>query len=323
MQKIIETIIEKIFRRTPVASGSRMQMAIFGKHQAWEDHMNPIGLKTEFMNKAKRWFYDEGILESLPPPPRNSLPYPYTFVWCFPHNLILGRMWPSSDKVGRKVPMIVWVLCTHVPLKRVDKTVLPELMQVEAQCRQAERKETVYEILDQAQLRLDNLCQNLEDHSDPRIAGSNALPELARRKEWDDNPLGLYRILYEFEIKLGRFIVPGKTLCGIKNLKESPDPVLFRIPLAFGDVRDKILQLHLWEEFIAAHYGIGTPALYCIPDEGAWMDVILRTPPGNQLTCLWASTQVIHLISDIPYPMSDEFLGRMQSLVHPTLPVGG
>src|SRR3954468_13704104 len=91
------------------ASGRYVALAAFGKHPGWDDHIEDLGLETESLNFAKLVLYVNGIrrqnvsgvwekLDSA-----QQLPgFQHVFVWQRGGQLLIGRMWSSSDGKGRK-----------------------------------------------------------------------------------------------------------------------------------------------------------------------------------------------------------------------------
>ena len=53
----------KVFLRDPPSA--RIQIAGFGKHPAWDDHIDDIGLNTESLVLTKQFLYSEGIATQL------------------------------------------------------------------------------------------------------------------------------------------------------------------------------------------------------------------------------------------------------------------
>ena len=57
------TRFQKVFLRDPLHG--RVILAGFGKHPAWDDHIDDIGLETESLVIAKRVIYSEGIASQI------------------------------------------------------------------------------------------------------------------------------------------------------------------------------------------------------------------------------------------------------------------
>src|SRR6266446_5584082 len=123
--------------RTPSA-----HFGAFGKHPGWNDHLDDIGLDTEPLIAAKQYLYVQGIggvvdagqWEALPPADALA-EFRHTFVWLDGDNILVGKLWSSSDGKGRtKYPMVV---CAHFANRTEPgiPDVLPLLDQLEQSCR--------------------------------------------------------------------------------------------------------------------------------------------------------------------------------------------
>src|SRR5437762_8812249 len=117
-------------------------LAAFGKHPGWDDHVEDLGLETESLNFAKLVLYvngiggqiDSGAWEKLDQV--QQLPgFDHLFVWQRSGQVLLGRMWSSSDGKGRKrYPMVVCLHFMGIPLQWALKHALPVLAELEQEC---------------------------------------------------------------------------------------------------------------------------------------------------------------------------------------------
>ncbi|MBC7854517.1 MAG: hypothetical protein IAF94_13870 [Pirellulaceae bacterium] len=83
-------------------------LALFGKHPAWDDHMDDLGLATASLQLCKRLLYIQGIAanaarqQSLPGDQAVDLfPYRHFLLWFRDREMILLRMVESEDGRGR------------------------------------------------------------------------------------------------------------------------------------------------------------------------------------------------------------------------------
>jgi len=105
------TRFSKVFLREP--SRGQVYLAGFGKHPAWDDHIDDIGLETDSLVIAKQVIYSEGIASQISSGVWNQLEtshhaidFDHRFVWRRAAQCILGGIWASTDGKGR----------THFPL---------------------------------------------------------------------------------------------------------------------------------------------------------------------------------------------------------------
>jgi hypothetical protein len=130
-------LLEDVPRVTP-GSNKQVFLGAFGKHPGWDDHVEDLGLETGTLNTAKVLFYVEGIggeidagaWEKLDESQRLSA-FKHIFVWHRPGQLLIGRLWSSSDGKGRtRYPMVVCAHCTGVTLAWALDHVLPRALRL-------------------------------------------------------------------------------------------------------------------------------------------------------------------------------------------------
>src|SRR6516225_7447947 len=91
------------------------QLAAFGKHPAWDDHIDDIGLTTETLVAVRRILYSEGIASQLSSgawtrleESGQALEFNHRFVWSREAQSVIGGIWASKDGKGRtQFPLIV------------------------------------------------------------------------------------------------------------------------------------------------------------------------------------------------------------------------
>lgn len=105
----------KVFLRDQLKG--RMPVAGFGKHPAWDDHIDDIGLETETLVIAKQLIYSQGIASQLASgawdhieTSNQSIEFDHRFVWARKGQALVGTILASSDGKGRaRFPMIICV----------------------------------------------------------------------------------------------------------------------------------------------------------------------------------------------------------------------
>lgn len=85
-----------------------VQVAVFGKHPAWDDHIDDIGLSTNSLALTKQHLYVDGIAKQLAKGAWDRLEvsgqstdFDHRFVWAFRQQAILGVILASNDGKGR------------------------------------------------------------------------------------------------------------------------------------------------------------------------------------------------------------------------------
>src|SRR5262249_7473370 len=105
----------KVFLRDPLRG--RVLLAGFGKHPAWDDHIDDIGLETESLVLVKQVLYAEGIASQISSGAwnqlensRHAIDFDHRFVWGRSDQSIVGGIWASTDGKGRTLfPMVICV----------------------------------------------------------------------------------------------------------------------------------------------------------------------------------------------------------------------
>jgi hypothetical protein len=102
----MDASIQKEFLRDFSRRNSGPALAVFGKHPAWNDHMDDLGLSTPSLRACKRLLYIQGIAanasrqQSLPAG-AEFLPYRHLLLWFRGREAILLRLLESEDGRGR------------------------------------------------------------------------------------------------------------------------------------------------------------------------------------------------------------------------------
>src|ERR1700675_3875744 len=103
----------KVFLRDPL--NARIYFAAFGKHPAWDDHIDDIGLNTETLALTKQGLYSEGIANKLALGAWNqiessgtAIDFDHRFVWGRDQKAVEGAIWASIDRKGRtRFPLVI------------------------------------------------------------------------------------------------------------------------------------------------------------------------------------------------------------------------
>jgi hypothetical protein len=103
----------KVFLRESLEGG--IHLAAFGKHPAWDDHIDDLGLNTDSLVLTKKLIYSQGIAGQLASGAwdqiersGNAIEFNHRFCWSRQNQAIAGAVWASTDRKGRtRFPMIV------------------------------------------------------------------------------------------------------------------------------------------------------------------------------------------------------------------------
>ncbi|KPK75794.1 MAG: hypothetical protein AMJ79_09685, partial [Phycisphaerae bacterium SM23_30] len=120
----------------------QIYLAVFGKHPGWDDHIEDLGLETERLVDAKRTLYVQGIGGNIDAGSWEDLAqvqqldgFRHLLVWRLAGDLLVGRMWSSTDGKGRtSYPMIALTQCPRLALSWALEQVPPRLEQIQSRC---------------------------------------------------------------------------------------------------------------------------------------------------------------------------------------------
>src|ERR1700731_2562237 len=149
----------KVFLRDPLSA--RVQVAGFGKHPAWDDHIDDIGLTTETLVLTKQLLYSEGIASQLASgawdqieKSGNAIEFDHRFVWGRDQQAIVGAIWSSADRKGRtRFPLVICAQAGFTGARSVDLLFDP-IERLGVVCRKAKTQEETREAFILAQMEI-------------------------------------------------------------------------------------------------------------------------------------------------------------------------
>lgn len=293
-----------------------IHLGAFGKHPGWDDHIDDLGLESPQLINAKRIFYVQGMSGNIDSGAWDNLAdedqlkkFHHVFAWRVGDDLMIGRLWSSSDGKGRKrYPMIVVSHCGGLPMSWSFSRVLPMLEKIEGQCQAATTAASVRSIVDQAREELRSLINGRDggrDGNDPSLP--NPLATLATRPEMGVELRGLLAILYQVERELAPFRPNSRS---DRSMQVAPRHL--RVPACADGPEEAML---LWLRFMLTQLDPNTPLCVIVPLDEQFVDLIVGEPAPTQLFCVRASTHKIPLTSEIPYNLDAEFINRSRGLI--------
>ncbi len=310
MDSLFKRIKQRLGGRGASPETARVVVAAFGKHPAWDDHMDDIGLQTPALVAMKRALYVEGIgknidngkwaqLEST----GSAIEFGHTFVWRRDDDTIAGRLWPSRDGPGRtNYPMVVCVHGLHVPLRWVYDCVLPRLSRIETECRTSSTASDVRACLAACQGELLTMLPPSAPVAEGSWEQGGAIARLADCTALGSDKQGLIRILYHIDREMSDGLV---SCAGPDGCQRSAHA---RVPASSGHGTELSI---VWTRLLIKWYGQHTGVLVIMPRQETWLDIILGNPSPSQLYCLRASFDALPLTSTVPYKISDQFIEKL------------
>lgn len=310
-------LTEDVRRFSP--AGGYAALAVFGKHPGWDDFIEPttevtkddLGLETESLNLVKTVFLvngiggqiDSGAWEALEP--AQQLPaFGHLLVWQRSGQIIIGRLWSSSDGKGRKrYPMIVCAHLFGVTLEWAVKNALPVLKSVEDGCIEATTAADVRRIVLRARFALRAAIESADDKGEYSPVPQAVLQGILR-PPGAASPEAFLRVLYQVEGQLGPFFT------GAGKSRSTPPTTLaqqVRVPAVGSGPEQSFL---FWTKFFLKLVDPSFPVLITIPLGQAWVDVTVGEPESQQFFCLRATPKALPLSSEVPYKLDDSFRAK-------------
>ncbi|AWI10048.1 hypothetical protein [Ereboglobus luteus] len=282
-----------------------VHLAAFGKHPAWNDHMEDIGLNTLTLLEAKRYIYLQGISGNIdsgawnppssPAPSSDSAIQPFSpsalssaalsfnhwLLWQRPGEILLGRLLASTDGKGRtRYPFVVLAHIINLPLAAALETCAPLIDEAARQAREATTPDAVRQVIAQARARLSATAEASSDSPNPLPPGLR--PAI--------DPTGWARIYHVIESQLHQY-GPGAR-------PEHPSCRHLRLPSASPRAVQNLLW---WATYWLTQLDTQIPLLLIAPETAAWLDLIVGEPASQHFRCLLVDSAALPTVTDTPY----------------------
>jgi len=293
----------------------RVYVGAFGKHPAWNDHLDDIGLLTASLVRLRRSLYGNGIASQIEAAAwekagvERTLPaFDHTMLWRRGGESIAGRIWSSRDGVGRSLfPMAAVAHCIGQRFEFIASEVIPALEAAEAGCIASTAAVGVLSALAEAQRGL-------------RLRAGGALDSIAVADSlvgvdgWTAyfslDRTDLERVFHHLRVNFGIFAPGSNAWCSGEGAARSK---VLRLPRVPGST--PVETLNAWLAFIATQVDPAVPLLGIVPRTGTWIDVIVGEPTGADFFALRASLAAAPLVTDVPYQLDTE----SRQLIEPLL----
>jgi hypothetical protein len=314
----VASILQKLFgRRGPSQDGGApaAYVATFGKHPAWNDFADDLGLETERLVELKRlvmqaidvnaaqWehLHEQQRLDGL----RHLL------AWVTEQGVVLARLWSSSDGKGRKrYPMVACAECRGVAPAAVLGHVPAVLERVERECRAATTPAEVGGALDRARAELRQwLGSAAAAPAASDLSTADAFERLAACAALGEPRKGITTLLYRLEQEAPQLLTWGRDgRAGASDGRGgSGRPAYLRLPACAASPADAAL---LWATFLAAVVTRRASCMVILPAGERWADLVVGDPTPASLYCLRANEKGVPLTTDIPYTIDAAFADK-------------
>ena len=319
------SILQKLFGRRDAAqtgSAPAAYVGAFGKHPAWNDFVDDIGLETQRLIDAKRLLLagvDVNIAQWDHLHEQQRLDeFRHVFLWVGEGSVLVGRLWASSDGKGRtRYPMVAVAECAGLSLAPALRQSLQALDQVERRVAAATTQQEVVAAADAARQAMRQWAASAppapgaapaEDLSPATAAGT-----LLRHPDLGPAGRGIVTLLYRLEQEAPHWLTWGRDGKADRDSKSgSPRPAYVRLPACADNPGDAML---LWARFLANVASRRAPLLFVAPSGERWVDLVVGEPTPASLYCLRANEKGVPLTTDIPYSIEPAFAQKAAQFV--------
>jgi hypothetical protein len=316
----LSNLAEKFRETLAKPSGEFCSLGAFGKHPAWNDHIEDIGIDSEALLVAKQLLYVHGLAElvgrwdSL----EEALPdFDHLICWIAEDEFMLGRMWSSRDGVGRgHYPMVALADMSTPFTPAVAQAVYARLRALEDGCRARRNpgggdvpenmptSQEVIQLLGEEREQLRRALSMLPKRDGKPEDPGRWLPEAGIHLDREQ----MLRVLHGLRSCLpsastGR--ASGMRRISRKTMSE-PAPMAHHVRLPANPGRP-LQTVHAWYGIASQFVRPATPMLLLLPDGQPWVDVIFGRPTSKELYCVKAPTSSIPGLADIPYQIDEDF----------------
>lgn len=154
----MDPAFEKDFLRDFKRGSAKPALALFGKHPAWNDHMDDFGLSTPSLRTCKRLLYLQGMAANAARQQSEAgpvQPYRHFLLWIREREAMLIRMVESEDGRGRGYfPFLAAIHFDSTEAQRSLRLLLSALRSLVDDCRALQSRDAVGERHRQAQERI-------------------------------------------------------------------------------------------------------------------------------------------------------------------------
>jgi hypothetical protein len=310
------------FAKILAGSPPGVHLAAFGKHPGWDDHVEPIGLESEPLVAARDILYVDGIggvinAAMWEKKPDEVLPHiAHVFSWNSSTDMLLGRMWSSTDGKGRAHYPMVAVAHLGIPFSyslavRTGRV----LADVETRCRQAVTAGEVRAIFAAGleELRASLALPPDELGAEPDRATCSRLAEAMHLNDGET----FARALYAMESRSQAFAhSPGASAkISLKMLESDAPAQQNRLPM---EPNDSIGGIAFWQKILTDFTPPKVPVLFIHPLGHDWVDLIYGTPTPKQLYCIRANPAALPLASTVPWELDAAFQEKAAEFIGET-----
>lgn len=303
---------------------ARAHACAFGKHPAWDDHIEDIGLDHDRLVWIKRVLYAEGIAGNIDSgawekieEPKRLPAFNHRFYWRSPEGLVVGRFWSSRDGKGRtKYPMVACAWVEGVPDVWSVEQISKRLEKFEQTVKQTDNAELVKLAVGQLQRELATAAAVVL--GTPGGESTTLMARLIDSPAMDasgQKGLGLLRVVYEIERELAAFKTGTTSGFLRKGDASGPKAQHLRVPFGLESSDGPGAGPRAWLAVMDQELGKNVPVLVLEPIGESFIDIIVGEPGPSMLFCTRASAQGLALTTEVPYSLDQAFIDRANTKI--------
>jgi hypothetical protein len=302
----MKSFAKEFLRENVGGAGRQIFLGAFGKHPGWDDHIDDIGLEKESLVAAMQLLYVEGIGGQIGAWEKldwtSQIAFNHVFVWRRETQMLVGRMWASSDgKKRTRYPMVVCAHCVGASLSLVLDTLLAWLGELQARTTATTSADDVRGLVLQFRDALREWLSTAEEVPAVQTFDADAFfSEIGFPAESEPLVKAFWHIR-ESQFAARRY----KARAGLA-------PEQFRV-LASSVSTARSLQF--WERVFVSQLDPSVPMLFMAPIDQYWLDAIAGEPAPREFFCLRASPRALPLVSDAASELPETFGEEAQAIL--------
>ncbi len=295
----------KEFLREDLGPERQIFLGAFGKHPGWDDHIDDIGLETESMVCAKQMLYVEGVGGQIGPWEQLEWPaqiaFNHVFLWRRGEQLLVGRLWTSSDgKKRTRYPMVLCAHCSKMNREVVLETLLAWLEELRTRAMATRSADEVREMVGQFRDGLRAWINELDGAAPPPFENGEFLSDLGV----DAGDVTLTKSLW-------RICCNPYSLSKHRGRADGSAEKIRVLASSASAARS----LHFWSRLLDSQLDPGAPLLLLLPMDQYWLDAVVGELASRDLFCLRASPRALPLSSDEEAEVPTRFLDEARALI--------
>jgi len=311
-------LLDRLFgRKGGGSSGSErtVWLGAFGKHPAWDDHAEDIGLETPGLVEVKRSLYVSGIGGNIDTGAWAKLGaekllagFDHDVLWWHGRTVFACRVWASTDAKGRsRYPMVVCAEFRDVSAGSIAQGVWRWLEEAEAGCKAATTPAGVRAAIDSARA---GLAADVAGWTRPGEPDDPMQPLIRASSAWGGAE-GLARVLYQLQTDLRGF--EGGAVDPRRSMHLETGGRHLRLPSVSDRAGDDLLA---WLRLLESRFSSPKPSVLLLRPRGAgWVDVVVGAVQPVLLYCLLAGREALAPAQEIPYELDAGALARARAMV--------